>query len=168
MCLIFDPSLAQSNWINYNASNSLIPHNTISQIVEDNSGNIWASSYAGLSKFDGVGWTVWDSTNTGIALNNLFGMTYDEANDYLWLATPGKLIRYDGTNWAFWSYVPYAIDMSIDSFGNIWQAHYDGGISKFDGFVFQFFDTTNSPLPNNLVWSIDVSPTNEVWVTSAF
>jgi ligand-binding sensor domain-containing protein len=156
------------NWINYNTGNSPIPHNTVSQIVEDNFGNIWASTYDGLAKFDGVGWTVYDSTNNGIALNNLFGMTYDKVNDYLWLTKPGKLIRYDGTNWTFWSYGPYAMDMSIDSFGNIWQAHYDGGISKFDGSVFQFFDTTNSPLPNNSVWTIDVSPTNEVWVTSAY
>jgi len=173
--LVLAVTSAHSQWVwtVYDTSNSALPHMAVSRVCEGQNGVIWAATYKGLVKIDGTNWTVYDSSSTGHALNNIFVMEYDKFNNYLWLATPYNLFRFDGNTWNHWYYgslVGNAIDMAIQSDGTVWQAHYNwavpGGISSFDGVSFTYYDTFNSPLPENEVYTIEVSPNDDVWVTT--
>jgi len=61
-------------------------------------------------------------------------------------------------------------DIAVDNTGNVWFNSYTynnaeimGGIVRYDGSNFSFFDTSNTTLPSNLVDNISVDNSNNVW-----
>ncbi|MCK4465480.1 MAG: hypothetical protein KAU83_07195 [Bacteroidales bacterium] len=55
-------------------------------------------------------------------------------------------------------------DIKVDNYDNIWLGTY--GLIKFDGTTFDFFNTQNSPLLENIVWSIGIDKNNIIWLAS--
>lgn len=160
-------SMAQSNWIVYDTTNSPLPNNKTYKVVEDNNGNIWASTQNGLVKYDGMNWTVYDSIpGTTYALKDLFAMVYDHINDWLYVSMPGVLIRFDGTNWNTWPHLAYSNEDVIDSQGRIWMALYNLGVGVFDGVNFTYYDTTNSPIQSPFIYDIVQDNSGIFWILS--
>jgi ligand-binding sensor domain-containing protein len=164
---------SQMVWTVYDTSNSILPNMVVGNVCEGQNGVIWVSTWNGLVEIDGTNWIFYDSSSTGHVLNNIFSMTYDKHNNMLWLSNPYNLFRFDGTTWMQWNYsvlVGNSFDIAIQSDGTVWQAHYNwpgpGGISSFNGVSFTYYDTFNSPMPSNFVYSIDVSSNDDVWITT--
>ncbi|HYQ56318.1 MAG TPA: two-component regulator propeller domain-containing protein [Draconibacterium sp.] len=57
-------------------------------------------------------------------------------------------------------------DIQTDSKGNLWIGCSDGLI-KYDGETFTRFDTSNSPIPEDVIWSIAIDDNDVVWFSSS-
>lgn len=53
----------------FRPDNSQAPSDYINSLSVDNSNNIWIGSIAGLAKFDGVNWTIFDTSNSALPSN---------------------------------------------------------------------------------------------------
>jgi len=158
-------SFAQSGWMVYDTTNSPLPDNRTYKVLEDDFGNIWASTEKGLIKFDGVNWTVYDSVpGTNYALKNLFALAYDDINDWIYVSMPGVLVRYDGTNWNTWPHMAYSNEDVVDSQGRVWMALYNLGVGVFDGTSFTYYDTTNSPIQSPYIFDIEKDFNDNFWI----
>jgi len=134
---------AQSNeWFVYNSKNSGIKDNFALSLTFDKKGNTWiGTKYSGLVKFDGIKWEIFmpDSSiqpHSNYNSNRLFsGPQYN----------------------AF-----YAI--TIDENDIKWIGTKIGGLVKFDGVEWTVFNTKNSPLPNDYVWSVVLDKNADKWM----
>jgi len=160
-CGTFDKGISKfngSNWISYNVTNSGLIDNHINDIAVDNYGNIWIATTNGASKFDGISWTSF-TTSEGIYNNYIFKIFVD-SDDIIWFGTEFSLSKYDGIN--FTNYYLVAIcDINMDSYGNLWLAGYSG-VYKYDGTNFINYNSINSNI-NNEVKSILIDNQGNKW-----
>lgn len=79
-------------WTSYRVSNSGIPQNNVTRILEDSDGTIWMGcSYSAepgglLASFNGKDWTRYDSSNSGYAGTEALSLTMD-SSARLWIGT---------------------------------------------------------------------------------
>ncbi|HKI87535.1 MAG TPA: two-component regulator propeller domain-containing protein, partial [Draconibacterium sp.] len=57
-------------------------------------------------------------------------------------------------------------DIQTDSKGNLWIGCSDGLI-KYDGETFTRFDTSNSPIPEDVIWSIAIDDNDVLWFSGS-
>jgi ABC-type branched-subunit amino acid transport system substrate-binding protein len=71
-----------------------LPHQAITQVVVDKkTGEVWASTLAGIASFDGNRWTAYTQENSGLCNNCTFGITLH--GDDVWVATFDGISRFD-------------------------------------------------------------------------
>lgn len=64
-----------------------LPQNTVTSIVQTDDGYIWLGTFGGLARFDGIKFTVFDSTNApGLASNRILSL-YEDRWKRLWIGT---------------------------------------------------------------------------------
>jgi ligand-binding sensor domain-containing protein len=136
-----------ANWTIYNKSNSSLAFDDVSAIAIDSGGTVWCAAMdqsvgkqfgGGLSKFDGITWTNYNLTNSGLSSNTIFDIKIDK-NQNLWLSTAaGGMVKFDRKNtWSIYDQSNSGIaynsinTIEIDSLGNKWIAHNESGISLF-------------------------------------
>ena len=72
-----------------------LPVNSINAIIQDRTGYIWAATYDGLVRFDGVRFTVFNSANTDGLPSNRIVKLREGGDGSLWLATEqGRVVRF--------------------------------------------------------------------------
>ncbi len=144
--------------------------NYIEDIAIDKQGNKWIGTrYGGISKFDGINWTTYNSNNSGLMPGEVFSITIDNQGNK-WFGVARAVNMFDGINWTTYtasnsgltSYETSAI--AIDSIGNKWFGSFGGGITKFDGTNWTTYTTSNSGLNSNHIRTITVDPTGNLWI----
>jgi streptogramin lyase len=69
----------------------------VNDILMDNNGNLWFATEAGVSKYDGLNWQSFGSSNlVNIQVNDI----YQDNNGNLWFATDGGISVYNGSSWS--------------------------------------------------------------------
>ena len=63
-----------------------LPHNTVRAIVQTRDGYIWLGTYAGLARFDGVRFVVYNDRNSGLLHNEIRSLVEDH-DGVLWVGT---------------------------------------------------------------------------------
>lgn len=138
----------------------------------DTYNNKWVAVYnGGIAKFDGVNWTIYNTSNSGLPDNKVWSIAVDQ-NNVVWIGTETQgLVRFDGTNWITYNtgnsiITNNRIDaLSVDQLNNLWITpnygglivHNDGGISGISGMVYydannnNTFDNNEQTLPNQIV-----------------
>jgi len=122
------------NWRVYKTSNSGLPDNRVNAIAIDGQGNKWIGTYGidnkfmgvvfgGLAKFDGVNWTVYNTSNSGLPYNDVRAIAIDGQGNK-WIGTSRGLAKFDGVNWRVYKIAVNAI--VIDKQGNKWIGTYGG------------------------------------------
>ena len=109
-----------------------LPVNSINTLLQDRVGYIWAATFDGLVRFDGIRFTVFNSANSeGLPSNRIIQLK--EGRDRsLWLITEqGHVVRFrDGrfTNVAFETGKPSPSPAAlfVDSLGTVWVGTPDG------------------------------------------
>lgn len=122
------------------------PYPIINDIVEDNNGDKWLSSFIGVSKMSDsalVNYYVIDNELIGSGINDL---EYSSSGD-IWAGGEYGLNVYRNNNW-----VNYQLQISsggefvgsvfCDHNGNIWVASHQYGISVYDGMTWTRYDDT--------------------------
>lgn len=64
-----------------------LPQNTVTSIVQTDDGYIWLGTFGGLARFDGIKFTIFDSTNSpGLGSNRILSL-YEDRRKRLWIGT---------------------------------------------------------------------------------
>jgi ligand-binding sensor domain-containing protein len=77
----------------YNKSNSKLPDDLVTQVVIDDSGNKWFSSWGGLVKYNENTWEVYTPENAGLPSFCEYVVTPEK--EHLWIATNMGLFLFD-------------------------------------------------------------------------
>lgn len=140
LLLLTIPTLLLSQeWENFTTENSGIPHNQFYGMALDSKNNLWLGTLAGLVKFDGETWTVFDTTNSDLPSMSVSYINIDK-NDVLWSSATGNYaFNFDGIKWNLFKNTDYnlfdfqAYDIEFDYGNRPWYAtsrfvkYYDNG-----------------------------------------
>lgn len=162
------------NKLVYLTTNDGLPSNRIVDIIEDNSGNLWFGTGAGLSKFNGKTYTNY-SEKDGLC-NDMISNLFIDSKGNFWIGTWGGVCKFDGTRFEKFP-IPYpkvetqinpdtkdwVTSITEDSTGNIWFGRDGYGASKFDGNFFVHL-TTKEGLNSNNVQSIVEDKEGNIWI----
>lgn len=125
-----------------------LPQSTVRCISQTPDGYIWAGTWDGLARFDGIRMTVFNASNTPALLSSNIMSIWCDDRDQLWIGTDagglvcyagGKFQRYDSTNGISATRI---LSINQDRIGNIWCAT-ELGIYMYDGTTFHRFTEAN-------------------------
>lgn len=162
------------NWTNYtnNGSNNF----TVYAMDFDAQGNKWlgASSYQAfdgiISKFDGINFTNYTKAN-GIGFSSVNAVAKDAQGNMWFGSIEGRVFSFNGSAWTDYNDAIYNATgdspgfisaIAADTLGNIWIGA-DKGVYKKNGGVWTIYNTTNSGLCYNNVYSIAIDQQAHVW-----
>lgn len=162
---IFDP---------YDANLSYLVEGSISSIVKDSIGNIWIGLNSSMNfdenemgrlvKYDGVSFTKYTASNSGMINSDVESLTIDK-NGLLWISTFYGICTFDGSNWSKPKAPLPSSDLeniTSDNNNNIWS-HTDEEVIKYDRNNFHVFNSTNTILPENGINTLFIK-NDTVWV----
>jgi ligand-binding sensor domain-containing protein len=112
----------------------------------------WNITVEDLLKFDGVNWTVYNTSNSGLPYNELVNAIAVDGQGNKWIGTwmveglqslmelIGQFITHSNSG------LPdnYVYAIAIDGQGNKWIGTNGGGLAKFDGVNWTVYNTSNS------------------------
>lgn len=176
LCITVSLIADNTDWLNYNSTNTAFPDNGYKSIAIDRNSNKWiGTEYRGLFLYDGANWKVYNTGNSSLPSNVINSLFYDK-NNYLWIATSGGgLVRKDSLDhWTIFNRTNSGIpsnDVSTvmsDSVGQIWVGTRGGGLAVMDSQQnWTTYTTSNSYLPHNEIVSLyrEVKNSEEIlWV----
>jgi ligand-binding sensor domain-containing protein/serine phosphatase RsbU (regulator of sigma subunit) len=144
-----------------------VKFSTVSKILEDKKGNIWAATFGSgvfvISKNDIV-----QFKEDKVKSLNIFSMIQD-SKENIWFGTFEKgLVKYDGTTFTNYAKANGLSDNWIWSIcegkdGNIYCGTHERGISRFDGKNFKNLSTTQN-LASDLVYAVAINKEHGLWV----
>lgn len=157
-----------------NSANSGLFSNSNAALVVEANGTFWTgSSYFStpLQSFDGSNWTNYTSANSNLTSLRIQTLHTSSPN-HLWVGTQDGLFeRSNGTfnlkptrTGGFFSVDTETI--AFDSSQNLWVGTITDGIFKYDGASWIQYDTSNSPLPHNQVFDIEVGSNGDIWMVT--
>ena len=154
-------------WIGYRQADGVI-NDTITSLVVNKNGALWAGTYEGISIFENSGWTT-ITANNGLFNNDIRSLACDNQNN-IWIGTRNnRLQKYDGNEFSSFHVNPEASGpeemghihtVTCDLDGNIWVGSCISGLSKFDGQV--WMDSINNL--NVFVESSMCTSNGEIWI----
>lgn len=162
-------------------SNAIIANNTVWNINEDLQGNIWISSFGGISRVDKNMKAKFFQHNpndsNSLSSNTVYSSTVDQLGR-MWVSTYRGLNLFNESSQLFKRYLHQENDSNSlstnkifkvydDKNGNLWIATIGGGLNKMDlatGKV-QWF-TTEDGLPNNVIYSLIDDGLGFIWMSS--
>lgn len=155
---------------------------TINTLASDSSGNIWVGTlFRGLYKFDGSNWKAFKAMGTKLSSDFIKALAVDYKNR-LWVGTQLGLFRLEGDDFIEYSTSNSKIpstqlnNLIKDSRNNLWFICDDygsynsgkttGGVVKYDGKDFTFFDANQLTNLNDYYRLITEDCNSNIWVTS--
>lgn len=164
-----------TTWNVYDLSNSIFTLTDNIDDIEIDSMNVFriGTVNGGFLKIVDTVWTLYTIPNgSGIPDNSQKGVTVDN-NGLEWLATTanGLVAHPGGFTWniynQFTSDMPTSGTTCLVALPNpdrIWVGTYDFGIVRKIGVTFDFFDKTNSPMPDSSIQCIEKDKNGIIWI----
>lgn len=158
---------------------------TVNQIKFDRDNRLWLATTKGIYRRDGQTWTAFTKDNSGLSYNNVNSLVFD-ANNRVWCGTNGGgLFLFDGSSWSNYTTKnsPLPSDfvgaITIDNNNIVWMncripryhdtygLEYGFGLTRFDGIQWNTYNRSNSPIPSDCLWDIQVDADNNKWLATA-
>lgn len=150
----------------------------------DRQNRLWIATCQGLYMRDGEKWTTYNKSNSSLT-ETVQCMAFDSDNR-LWCGTFGSgLFCFDGTRWSNYttsnSSLPsdYVGTVTVDNNDVLWLNCRDPqypdkmglefglGLTRFDGNSWTTYNHSNSPLPSDCFWDVQVDADNRLWIATA-
>ncbi|MEM7368136.1 MAG: two-component regulator propeller domain-containing protein [Bacteroidota bacterium] len=173
---IYDPSNGSWQYQSVVTLGGLGPFDSVVAIEIDEDGRVWVGSGGGGDASDGLYFLNdsihYHSGNSPLGSNWIVSMKKDK-NGHIWACTKSLVQIVDTTLTG----IPMssigmpnntlATDISFTSNNHMWVSTWGGGVAYFDGSSWTIYNSSNSPLPQNDIWSITVDPNDHVWIGSS-
>ncbi len=128
-------SIAQSYFFKNLSKIDGLSNNYVSDIVQDRQGFIWIATEAGLNRFDGQKFTVFNTLNSNLHNNAINTLLYDEAENQLWIGTRANLSILNCSTLEFENYKEFdsiplinIVHLSHGTEGRIWITNRERGV----------------------------------------
>ncbi|HTL82605.1 MAG TPA: T9SS type A sorting domain-containing protein [Bacteroidia bacterium] len=148
-------------------SNQLAAKNAIA--VDNASHEFVGFRQIGLGKYDGVSWTMYDTTNSAMPSNDVRAVYCDGGN--VWIGTDKGAASFIGNTWTIYNVANSGIGSDtvygITRSGNTFWFATRNGLSEFDGANWNNYTPSNSGLVNKVVNSVAVETGGNVWAATA-
>lgn len=145
-----------------------LPQNSVWTILQTGDGYLWAGTFEGLARFDGVNFKVFDNTNTAELKSNWIRSLAEDRNGNLWIAVEGGgLVQYRKGQFTHFSEsegLPSAVVRILltHSSGDVWIGT-DRVLSRMrDGRITNF--TTKDGLPGDSIASLAEDDAGALWI----
>ena len=127
-----------------------LPNNNVYAIAEDDAGDIWIGTQAGVVRYDGQNWTVYNTQNSGLLSNWVLKIFKDNSGN-MWFGTWGStaaacggVTKFDGTSWTTFTTSNSGLATNCvgaigqDNEGSMWFGYPNIGwiptsLTKYDG-----------------------------------
>jgi len=147
-----------------------LPQSSVNTILQTRDGYLWAGTYDGLVRFDGVRFTTFNRDNTGVLASNRIWALAQDREGVLWIATSLGLFRY--REGAFSQFVSeYGLRQNsvkallADSRGRLWVGTYSGGLVKIENSVASPYKTRHAFLASQ-IRAIFEDSRRRIWVAT--
>ena len=157
---------------------TLLDQWSIDHLAVDGNDRVWAATHTGnffRENDDGLSMQRF-SYSDGLPTGRIAGIEPDPNNpDFVWIGSQFGLAHTDGTTWELVPREALGLDLNtigyhiegfdVASDGTLWVAsgiglfHYDPATGLFDT-----YDLTNSPLPTDDIFEVEVAPDGSVWI----
>jgi ligand-binding sensor domain-containing protein len=84
---------SQYSWQRWTREHGL-PDNTVQAILQTRDGYLWVATRAGLGRFDGLKWTVFNRANTSALVSDDCQALAQDSDDTLWIGTHNGLVSF--------------------------------------------------------------------------
>ncbi len=153
---------------------------SVSKIGQDNNGFLWFATQAGLNRYDGYDFTLYehDPFNRNTLSHNLIQTMYIEDDGIIWLGTYGGLNRLDPDTGEFTVYArddddPSSLSHNVvvsivrDAEGRLWAGTLDGlnCLDEEAGTFRRYFaeEDVEGTLPNSVIRTLFVDDQGVLW-----
>jgi ligand-binding sensor domain-containing protein/signal transduction histidine kinase len=147
-------------------TDSGLPGNVVTAIVQTRDGYLWIGTYGGLARFDGVRFTVFNTANTPQMQSDRITSLYEDAQGVLWIGHErGDLTCYRNGKFESPGIHETGVRRKIsainaDEAGDIWMLNDDGTLERIR-------DGLTCNLPNNDgVVVLKQAASGQLWVVS--
>ncbi len=152
-------------WTIYNTPNSRLTATFIRSLAIDSKGKIWIADWlfsSSLILFDGSEWVMYDEFSSGLPTCQINCISID-SKDIKWIGTSAYRSPI-GT-----SYYPAAGLVKFGGTSGYSSPIHNGycsagGLVKFDGTNWTIYDTANSQIPDNDIFSIVSDSDDNIWM----
>ncbi len=169
-----------NNWVSY--SSPEIHWSGVNATAFDSNGDKWFSSpLGGITHFDGVNFTVYDTAD-GLSSQVVRDILIDD-QDNKWIGTEYFMSVLDQTNTSWIEHIemfallpPHdsinpVVDIEIDSYGRIWTGVYvgylgEGGIAYLNGGQWNDYHVSDGLVGPNIK-DLSIDSQNNVWVATS-
>ncbi|MBK9256397.1 MAG: T9SS type A sorting domain-containing protein [Saprospiraceae bacterium] len=142
--------------------------NSLGGFYTDEKDNNWiTSSDAGLYKYDGKTLIHYNTKNSGIPTNQIYGVTGDRKGK-IYIRSIIGLITFDGKNWELFTKENSALPSNsirtvfVDNNNYIWISTADGVIQIVNN-KWKLYNVENSGLPSRNVYAINQDREGKIW-----
>ena len=143
-----------------------LPQNTVNAILRTCDGYLWIGTVDGVARFDGVGFSVFNTANTKeLRYNGITALVEDQAGN-LWISTHGGGVtrfREGQFTWLPGLADDHVSSMIEDRAGNLWIGTEGGGLHRLCAGRLTSFGTCDG-LPSNYIYALAEDPDGGVWV----
>ena len=148
-----------------------LPENLVSSFVQTRDGYLWAGTFGGLVRFDGLRFVTFGVYNSDAFFNDRIKTLYQDHNGDLWIGIDyGGLIRFHAGKFTRYTSQQglrsdFVVGAAEDSSGNLWVGG-NGGLDRWANGKF-IVDECGKQLENQGVKSIHAGMAGRVWITTA-
>lgn len=157
---VYDPPNSNESMVNQEQS-----------ILIDKDENIWMARIdAGIVKYDGESWTLYNMSNSDLPDENIYTLAQDSSGD-IWIGSNAGLTKFNGEDeWITYnpsnSGLPSKIVWSIfvDKYDHLWIGTHGGGLAYYDKINWKVYNTMNSGLSSNVVQELIKDTFENLWI----
>ena len=145
-----------------------LPQSYVQSILQTREGYLWLATQAGLVRFDGVNFTVFDSQNTPQIKENNIQALYEDQDANLWIGTDGGgLICFRENKFTCYTTADGLADNIVEAIcqdhsGSLWIGTLKG-LTKFSRGIFNRY-TAQDGLANDSVLSVCQGGDGSIWI----
>ncbi|MGD0736062.1 MAG: two-component regulator propeller domain-containing protein [Terracidiphilus sp.] len=144
-----------------------MPQTSVYAIAQTRDGYLWIGTEAGVARFDGVRFSIFNQRNVPNLPANYVHRLLAGRDGSLWIGTDSGLARYSGEAWTSWTAKSGLSNDDIQAMvegpdGSLWVGT-DGGLNRLhDGRV----DTwhVKDGLPDDHILALQVDPAGVLWI----
>jgi ligand-binding sensor domain-containing protein/signal transduction histidine kinase len=147
-----------------------LPEISIRAIAQTSNGYLWFATEEGLARFDGIGFTVFDSGNTKEMRNNQINCLLEDSKGNFWIGTQSGLLKLRDGHFTLYSTGNSALadervrTISEDFEGSIWIGTFQG-LTRLNNEKFTTY-TVEQGLPDNEILSVCGRREGGLWIGS--